>query len=134
MRKKTVKKLLMMAGVAMVGLGGLKVSSDAIDAKEAITNIEMANDVLDEIQEQLESDSLNPEERHELILTRKAIQQEILECAARLSPRQRAELNIPDIPTDKKVPHQDKGDDVYVIEGGDNIDMRPVILDNKNHR
>lgn len=75
--KTKIKKTLIIAGIAMMGLMGIKYSYNTVNDEDNIKKIEYAQNALNRIDQELASDSLNPEERHELMLTRSEIQKEI---------------------------------------------------------
>lgn len=107
---KNIKKILLTAGIATMGLAGAKIAIDGANEKDTMVKIEYARDVLNKIEEKLASDTLNPQERHELILTRETIAHEIQESARRLSAKNRARvmpqvqnLRIPDVILDKEL-------------------------------
>ena len=107
---RNIKKILLTAGIATMGLTGAKIAIDNANEKDAMVKIEYARGVLDKIEEKLASDTLNPEERHELILTRESIAREIQESVQRLSAKNRSRVvprvtnpRIPDIVLDKEL-------------------------------
>ena len=75
--KTKIKKTLIIAGIAMMGLIGIKHSYNTVNDEDNTKKIEYAQNALARIEQELASDSLNPEERHELMLTRSEIQKEI---------------------------------------------------------
>ncbi|MCM1294790.1 MAG: hypothetical protein NC311_04505 [Muribaculaceae bacterium] len=75
--KSKIKKTLLISGIAILGLMGVKHSYDTINDDDNAKKIEYAQGALQRVNQELASDSLNPEERHELILTRNEIQKEI---------------------------------------------------------
>lgn len=75
--KTKIKKTLIIAGIAMMGLVGIKYSYNTVNDEDNTKKIEYAQNALNRIDQELASDSLNPEERHELMLTRSEIQKEI---------------------------------------------------------
>lgn len=75
--KSKIKKTLLISGIAILGLMGMKHSYDTINDDDNAKKIEYAQGALQRVNQELASDSLNPEERHELILTRNEIQKEI---------------------------------------------------------
>lgn len=75
--KSKIKKTLLISGIAVLGLMGIKHSFDTINDEDNAKKIEYAQGALARVNQELASDSLNPEERHELILTRNEIQKEI---------------------------------------------------------
>ncbi|MDE6250189.1 MAG: hypothetical protein K2M34_00955 [Alphaproteobacteria bacterium] len=74
--KSKIKKTLLISGIAVLGLMGIKYSYTTKD-EDNTKKIEYAQNALTRINQELASDSLNPEERHELILTRNEIQKEV---------------------------------------------------------
>ena len=76
--KSKIKKTLLISGITVLGLMGLKHSyTTTINDEDNSKKIEYAQDALIRIEQELASDSLNPEERHELMLTRSEIKKGI---------------------------------------------------------
>ena len=82
--KKLIKKIVLVSGIAILGLMGAKYSLDKSSDEDATAKIEYARNALAEVEAELQSDTLNPEERHQLIQTKSEIQKEIDSYAAKV--------------------------------------------------
>lgn len=107
--KKSIKQAILVSGVALVGALGIKnavnrtsnrdvadnsvktentVSAEPIDTAQVKHQLEFTRGVLADIEQRLKSDDINPEERHELTITRANVLAEIDELTRQLSSAQ----------------------------------------------
>ncbi len=108
--KQKIKKILFTAGIVTMGLIGIKEGVDGIKEDDAIVKINLAMDVLGQINDALATDTLAAEERHGLILSRENIENEIAGYIKRLPANKRAKLmpqwtvpHISDVAFDKEL-------------------------------